>query len=125
MIVDTSVILAILFKERHALWCVEHIDQSSSALGMSTMNLTEVLIRLKSRQPALYDALHAQLMTLPIQFIPISTVHAGIAADARLQYSLNMGDCFAYAVAKERRQPLLTLDSDFLKTDLEVIHPSR
>jgi ribonuclease VapC len=33
--------------------------------------------------------------------------------------NLNMGDCFAYAVAKTRRLPLLFKGNDFIHTDVE------
>ena len=32
--------------------------------------------------------------------------------------ALNFGDCFAYAVAKEQRCPLLYVGDDFSKTDI-------
>jgi len=32
---------------------------------------------------------------------------------------LNLGDCFAYALAKEREEPLLFKGEDFPKTDIE------
>lgn len=34
-----------------------------------------------------------------------------------------MGDCFTYALAKEQGEALITLDKDFLKTDIQVICP--
>ncbi|MGE3931835.1 MAG: type II toxin-antitoxin system VapC family toxin [Rhodospirillaceae bacterium] len=47
-----------------------------------------------------------------------------IVGEARHRLPLNFGDCFAYAHAKLLGVPLLTLDSDFLKTDLAaVLHP--
>ena len=33
--------------------------------------------------------------------------------------SLNYGDCFAYALAKETREPLLFKGNDFAQTDIE------
>ena len=33
---------------------------------------------------------------------------------------LNFGDCFAYALAKDRRKPLLFKGGDFARTDLEA-----
>lgn len=43
---------------------------------------------------------------------------------ARLRYPLNLGDCFAYALAKDEDRTLLTLDRDFRRSDLRVILPS-
>jgi len=36
---------------------------------------------------------------------------------------LNLGDCFAYALAKEEGVALLTLDGDFKATDLDIVVP--
>ena len=33
---------------------------------------------------------------------------------------LNFGDCFAYALAKARQEPLLFKGEDFSKTDIEA-----
>ncbi len=35
---------------------------------------------------------------------------------------LNMGDCFAYALAKSRSEPLLFKGGDFALTDVEIAH---
>ena len=48
-----------------------------------------------------------------------------MAAAARLRYPFNLGDCFAYALAKEQNEPLLTLDRDFRRADIPVILPPR
>jgi ribonuclease VapC len=36
---------------------------------------------------------------------------------------LNFGDCFSYALAKERREPLLFVGNDFTQTDIEPALP--
>jgi ribonuclease VapC len=36
----------------------------------------------------------------------------------RHQAGLNFGDCFAYALAKSRREPLLYRGGDFSRTDV-------
>lgn len=48
---------------------------------------------------------------------------ARVAAEARLRFPLNLGDCFAYALAKVERQAILTLDSDFRCLDVAVVIP--
>lgn len=35
--------------------------------------------------------------------------------------SLNFGDCFAYALAAERGEPLLFVGNDFVHTDLQAV----
>ena len=38
-----------------------------------------------------------------------------LAVAARLRWPLNLGDCFAYALAIREESPILTLDEDFLR----------
>ncbi len=63
------------------------------------------------------------IKTSRIEIIAPNERQAGIAAHGRLRYPLNLGDCFAYALAKEEGLPLLTLDRDFRNCDIEVILP--
>ena len=37
---------------------------------------------------------------------------------------IQLGDCFAYALARDEDCPLLTLDRDFRRTDITIIVPS-
>jgi len=124
MVVDTSVILAVFFNESHGAWAVEQLSEHAAVLSMSTVNLTEALIRLHDRQPTLSDQLQQRLITSGIRFVPPDVEQAKIAAHARLAYPLNLGDCFAYALAVIENCPILALDSDFRHVDRPVVRPS-
>jgi ribonuclease VapC len=121
MVVDTSIILAIFFNEEKGAWAAEQLQLHSAELLMSTVNLAEVLILIKDRQPKQFELLKTKILESGIQFIPPSLEVAEIAAHARIKYPLNLGDCFAYALAKIESCKLLTLDNDFRKTDLEIV----
>ena len=61
-----------------------------------------------------------------IAVAPVSEGQAHRAFEAFLRYGkgrhparLNLGDCFAYALAKERGEPLLFKGDDFARTDIE------
>ncbi len=123
MVVDTSVLLAVFFAEPLGPWASERLTEHALALRMSTVNLTEALIRLRDRQPQLYPELEEQLLSSGIRFLPPDIAQARIAAEARLRYPLNLGDCFAYALAVREDCPLLTLDRDFANLDCPVILP--
>ena len=92
---------------------------------MSTVNYVEVLILVGDRFPRRVDEVREMIDSSEIQIIPPTRHQAEIAARARLRYPLNMGDCFAYALAKEEDCPLLTLDRDFRNTDISVVLPKR
>lgn len=122
LVVDTSAVLAVAFAEATAGW-VLHTIESADAVSMSTVNLTQTLIHFYDRQPTLATEFEAALLTSGIAFIPPDTAQARLAAQARLRLPLNLGDCFAYALAKTLNATLLTLDRDFRHTDLPVLLP--
>jgi ribonuclease VapC len=123
MVVDTSALLAILFEEPGAQWAAEQLDKHARELRMSTVNLAETLIRLRDRQPQLADGLEEQVLSAGIRFVPPDTEQARVAAAARLRFPLNLGDCFAYALAVTEGVPILTLDDDFRRLDYPVLLP--
>jgi ribonuclease VapC len=61
-----------------------------------------------------------------VKVVPIGTAEADLALSAFARYGrgrghpaqLNMGDCFAYAVAKSHRTTMLFKGEDFSKTDI-------
>lgn len=123
MVVDTSVLLAVLFAEPHADWAVEKLHEHAAELRMSTVNLAEVLIRVKDRQPQLYESIRSELLAGGLRFVPPDTQQAEIAAEARLRFPLNLGDCFAYALAVAEDCAILTLDLDFRAVDRPLLLP--
>lgn len=123
LILDTSVLLALYFGEPQASWALDHMQKSRGLLSMSTVNLTETLIRLRDRQPVRFVELERQLLNSGIRFVPPDIEQARIAAEARLRFPLDLGDCFVYALARIESQAILTLDSDFRCLDVAVITP--
>lgn len=57
---------------------------------------------------------------------PVTHAHIDVARDAFRRYGkgsghaarLNYGDCFAYALARVRDEPLLFIGNDFAQTDI-------
>lgn len=124
MVVDTSIILAILFQENHAEWAIEQMNIHARELCMSTVNLTEALIRLQDKQPQLFAKLEDKLLHSGIRFVAPDIEQSKIAAKARIKFPLNLGDCFVYALAVQENCPILTLDSDFRVLNHDIIYPS-
>lgn len=125
MVVDTSILLAIYFNEKYSQWAADHLNEYCAELKMSTINLAETLIHLQDKQPQSFDTLEEQLLNSNIRFIPPTVEQSRNAAKARLEFPLNLGDCFAYALAKQENCPILTLDYDFQRLDCTVILPKR
>jgi ribonuclease VapC len=123
MVVDTSVILSVFFKKAYYDWGLEKLNTYAKELRMSTVNLTETLIHLQDRQPQLFHSLEDNFLYNGIRFVSPDVEQARIAAKARIKFPLNLGDCFAYALAIQEGCPILTLNKDFTKLDCEIIHP--
>ena len=123
MVVDACVLLAIFLDEPEAPWAADRLAEHAGELRMSTVNLTEVLIRLRDLQPGRAPELEDRLLSSGIRFIAPDVAQARLAAEARLLYPLNLGDCFAYALAATQGCPLLTLDPDFRSVPCQVLMP--
>lgn len=125
MVIDTSALLAVFFAEPHGEWVAERLSENAGELRMSTVNLAETLVLIRDRQPHLFDTLEEKVLSSGIRFVPPDVEQARIAAQARLKYPLNFGDCFAYALAVQERCAVLAIDVDFHATGIEVVSPPK
>ena len=128
MIVDSSVFVAIIRGEAEAEAFVTAIERAP-AVAASTGTLLETSIVLgRDHQPALdrlLDAAH-------VEAVPFDEPQSRAARQAHLRFGrgsgsparLNFGDCFAYALAKLRDEPLLFKGEDFTHTDVEPAYRS-
>lgn len=87
MVVNTSVVLAILFAEPQAESAAEQLDRNADDLRMSTVKLTEVLIRIRGRQPQLASEVGNRVLASGIRLAPVDVAHPRIAASAGLRFS--------------------------------------
>jgi ribonuclease VapC len=126
MIVDASALLAIFLKEPEGS-VFETMLCSSEGASISPVNCLEVSMRLDGIWgDAAVGKLDALLDAFEISVDPVDRVQFSLAQDAfrrfgkgRHKAALNLGDCFAYALAKSKGMPLLFKGNDFAQTDLE------
>jgi ribonuclease VapC len=126
VIVDTSVIIAILKDEPDAAAIGEVLVRSQTS-RMSAVSYVEAGVVVDSnRNPILSRRLDDLLRDLEIGVETVTLTQARIAREAyrdfgkgRHRAGLNFGDCFAYALAKEKSEPLLFKGEDFRHTDIE------
>lgn len=121
MIVDTSAIVAMLQLEPEATAMLKLLSAQKDS-KMSAGNYLECGIVIdKAKDAAASADLDALINTLKIEIIPVTHEHAKMARQAYRDFGkwsghrakLNFGDCFAYALAMERGQPLLYKGDDF------------
>ncbi len=123
MVVDTSILLAIFFNEPSGPWALDHLQKNRHDLQMSTVNYAEALLLIQDRQPRLFREIRDRMEESSLRLVQPTAEQAEVAALARLRYPLNLGDCFAYALARQEACPLLTLDRDFRRTDVKIVVP--
>ncbi|WP_447944022.1 type II toxin-antitoxin system VapC family toxin [Microbacterium aurum] len=79
-----------------------------------------------TRDPVRVTRFEELLASLELDVAPLTAAQATIARQAYRDYGrdsghparLNLGDCFSYALAKERGEPLLYIGDDFARTDI-------
>lgn len=128
MILDASAIIAILQNEPETVAMGKALLQAPTC-RISPVNYVEAAVIADSNSnPALRRKLDDLLRDASISIETVTLKQAEVAREAyrdfgkgRHKASLNLGDCFAYALAKEMREPLLFKGNDFAQTDVEVV----
>ena len=122
--VDTSAMLAILLAEEEAPDFRDLMGEAGRALVSAGTAIEFAAVA--SRDDDLFAAALAFLNEPFIDIEPVSAAQAAVAAEAYRRYGkghhpagLNLGDIFAYALARERGVPLLFKGDDFSQTDIE------
>ena len=125
MVIDTSALVAILLAEPEMTAFNEALDTAGSRL-LSVASFVEASMVIDSRLGAegLLD-LDRFLARARIELVPVDAQQGWLGREAFRRYGkgrhpagLNLGDCFAYALATATGQPLLYKGDDFSKTDI-------
>lgn len=121
--VDASALLAVLLDEPDA---EVHLSKllAASAISISAVNWWEVQVRMLERYGDDGEARSAALLeSVGVRVESVTAEQSRIAVRAFARYRgrsarLNMGDCFAYALARAKGVPLLYKGNDFARTDV-------
>ncbi len=125
MIVDTSAIMAILQKEPEAPAFGAALTEGAR-IAISAATLVELCVVAESRAgAAVWAEVEALMADAAIEVAPFTAEQAALAREGWRRFGkgrhpagLNLGDCFAYALAQERGEPLLFKGEDFARTDV-------
>lgn len=127
MIVDASAVLAILLGEPERGQFRLAIARARQP-EMSPVNYLEVCLRIdRGPTPLASGSLEPLMNTLGVRIATVGAEQARLARAAFQRFGkgrhpaqLNLGDCFAYALAKAQDRPLLFKGDDFRLTDVEA-----
>jgi ribonuclease VapC len=126
VILDTSAIIAILRDEPEAAQFAKAIEEAGQR-RISAVNYVEGAAVIDgSRDPVASRRYDDLLREARVTIEPVTEVQARIAREAYRDFGkgsghpakLNFGDCFAYALARDRDEPLLYKGDDFSQTDV-------
>ena len=132
MFVDASAIVAILTREPEADALADLLDAARAPITSPIAFFEAALGICRKRHASVEEAaedVHEFLEVAGIELIPITAKEAETALSAFSRYGkgrghpaqLNLGDCFAYAAAKNHRRALLFKGDDFDKTDIRSV----
>lgn len=125
MMIDSSVLIAILENEPEAICLIEAIADDPVRL-ISAVSLVETsIVILNRRGEAGVVELDAFVQEAGIETVTVTLEQATLARQAYERYGkgrhpakLNFGDCFAYAAAVACGEALLFKGNDFSETDI-------
>lgn len=125
MILDTSAILAVFFREAERDDFLSKIG-AAPVVGVGAPTLAETAIVLAARLGAAGPQQLARIVErASLVVVPFDEAHWQTAGAAWLRFgrgrhraALNFGDCLAYATAQVAGEPLLCKGGDFAETDV-------
>ena len=126
MILDTSAVIAILRDEPEAGDFAKVIEKARSRHISAVSYVETGAVIDASRDPVASRRVDDLLREAEVVIELVTEMQARAAREAYRDFGkgsghparLNFGDCFAYALAKEKNEPLLFKGDDFLHTDI-------
>ena len=126
MILDTSAVIAILRDEPEAALFAKAIEGALHRRISAVSYVEAAAVIDASRDPVASRRFDELLQEAEVIVESVSEAQARIARQAYRDFGkgsghpagLNFGDCFAYALAKAKREPLLFKGDDFSHTDV-------
>lgn len=127
LVLDTSAVMAIVLGEPTARRLAERLAACDDAI-ISAVTLVETTIVAEARLGPVGTVLVQRVLReANVRTVDVTPDTALDAVEGWRSYgkgrhraSLNLGDCFTYALARRRRIPILCVGDDFVHTDATV-----
>lgn len=126
MVIDTSALIAIAQQEPEARQFSDLLAVTPGKLISAATRFECACVIMALRPLHGLNFINTLLADTLVETVDFDLTQLEAATDARRRYgrgsghraALNMGDCYAYALAKTRNLPLLFKGDDFRQTDI-------
>ena len=123
-VLDSYAVLAFLFGEaghETVQTLLERAAESDKTLLIASPNWAEIRYMIERKVGAArWREVRAKLLGLPIEIVPVEQELAEIAGDIKATRKMSLADCFAAALAKQRKADIYTGDPEFHAIESEI-----
>jgi len=123
-VLDSYAVLAYLFAEpghEKVLSLLEKAADSAKNALISAPNWAEVRYIVERKAGfARWSEIRDRLAGLPIEVVPVDQELAELAGHIKVKGKMSLADCFAAALAKDRKADLYTGDPEFRAVEADV-----
>ena len=126
-VLDSYAVLAFLFQEKgyeKVLDLFEKAAQADQVLFIAAPNWAEVRYMVERKVGlARWREARQKLLGLPFEVVPADQSLAELAGEIKASKKMSLADCFAAALAKQKKGELYTGDPDFrlVEKDVKVV----
>lgn len=121
---DSYALLAFLFREKgyeKVLDLFERAAQADRTLWVAAPNWAEVRYMVERKVGvARWNEARQKLLGLPLEVVPADQSLAELAGEIKTVSKMSLADCFAAALAKQRKADLYTGDPEFRTVEKTV-----
>lgn len=123
-VLDSYALLAFLFREKgyeKVLDLFERAAQADRTLWVAAPNWAEVRYMVERKVGvARWNEARQKLLGLPLEVVPADQSLAELAGEIKTVSKMSLADCFAAALAKQRKADLYTGDPEFRTVEKTV-----
>jgi predicted nucleic acid-binding protein len=126
-VLDSYAILAFLFQEKgyeKVALLLEKAAETDEILLIAAPNWAEIryIVERKVGQEKWNEVRH-KLLGLPVEIVPVDQAMAELAGKMKTSNKMSLADCFAAALATQRKLEIYTGDPEFraVASDLKIV----
>jgi PIN domain nuclease of toxin-antitoxin system len=126
-VLDSYAVLALLFKERgheKVVALMEKAAESDKQLLIAAPNWAEVRYMVERKVGAdKWPQTRTKLLGLPLEIVPVDQELAELAGEIKASKKMSLADCFAAALARQKKFEVYTGDPEFktMESELKIV----